>query len=101
MRCFLHRQPQSGLEQNQITIKVITSTLTKWVLCVCHAAILNGRYSLEGLAAGKYRVTLVVNGAVKVSINNTALEPGESTQLNFKLKQERASVTETKGKHWV
>jgi 5-hydroxyisourate hydrolase-like protein (transthyretin family) len=61
----------------------------------------NGRYNLEGLAAGKYRVTLVVNGAVKASINNTRLEPGASTQLNFELKQTRASVTVTKGKHWV
>ena len=61
----------------------------------------NGRYSLEGLAAGNYRVTLVVNGAVKASINNTTLEPGESTQLNFGLKQTRASVTVTKGKHRV
>ena len=60
-----------------------------------------GRYSLEGLAAGHYRVTLVVNGAVKASINNTALEAGESTHLNFELKQSRASVTVTKGKHWV
>jgi hypothetical protein len=46
-------------------------------------------------------VTLVVNGAVKTSINNTALEPGESTQLNFDLKQTRASVTVKKGKHRV
>lgn len=61
----------------------------------------NGRYSLEGLAAGNYRVTLVVNGAVKASINNTTLEPGESTHLNFELKQTRASVTVTKGKHRV
>ena len=63
----------------------------------------NGRYTLEGLAAGHYRVTLVVNGAVKASINNTTLEPGESTQLNFELKQTRASVTVTKGTHriWV
>ena len=61
----------------------------------------NGRYSLEGLAAGNYRVTLVVNGAVKASINNATLEPGDSTQLNFELKQTRASVTVTKGKHWV
>jgi 5-hydroxyisourate hydrolase-like protein (transthyretin family) len=63
----------------------------------------NGRYSFEGLAAGDYRVTLVVNGAVKASINNTTLEPGESTQLNFELKQTRASVAVTKGKHriWV
>ena len=63
----------------------------------------NGRYSLESLAAGNYRVTLVVNGAVKGSINNTTLEPGESTHLNFELKQTRASVTVTKGTHriWV
>jgi hypothetical protein len=63
----------------------------------------NGRYSLEGLAAGKYRVTLVVNGAVKASINNTTLEPGASTRLNFELKQTRTSVTTTKGTHriWV
>jgi len=53
------------------------------------------------LVAGNYRVTLVVNGAVKASINNTTLKPGESTQLNFELKQTRASVTVTKGKHWV
>ena len=63
----------------------------------------DGRYSLEGLAAGDYRVTLVVNGALKASINNATLEPGESTQLNFELKQTRASVTVTKGTHriWV
>jgi hypothetical protein len=63
----------------------------------------NGRYSLGGLAAGRYRVTLVVNGAVKASINNTAVASGESTQLNFDLKQTRASVATTKGTHriWV
>jgi 5-hydroxyisourate hydrolase-like protein (transthyretin family) len=63
----------------------------------------NGRYNLEGLAAGNYRVTLVVNGAVKGSVNNTTLEPGESKRLNFELKQTRASVTVTKGTHriWV
>jgi carboxypeptidase family protein len=60
-----------------------------------------GRYNLDGLAAGNYRVTLVVNGAVKASINNATLEPSESTQLNFELKQTRASVTVTKGKHRV
>ena len=60
-----------------------------------------GRYTLQGLVAGNYRVTLVVNGAVKASINNTTLESGKSTQLNFELKPTRASVTVTKGKHWV
>ena len=38
---------------------------------------------------------------MKASINNTTLKLGESTQLNFELKQTRASVTVTKGKHWV
>jgi hypothetical protein len=61
----------------------------------------NGHYILEGLAAGSYRVTLVVNGAVKTSINNTTLEPGVSTQLNFDLTHRLASVTVEKGKHWV
>jgi len=61
----------------------------------------SGRSSLEGLAAGHYRVTLVVNGVMKASINNTTLGPSESTQLNFELKQTRASVTVTKGRHWV
>jgi len=63
----------------------------------------SGRYDLEGLPAGRYRVTLVVNGAVKASINNTPLKPGESTRLNFDLKQTRASVTVAKGTHrvWV
>src|SRR5438046_3137828 len=57
----------------------------------------NGRYILKGVAAGTYRVTLVLNGALKTSINNTTLEPGEATQLNFDLTQTRASVTLRKG----
>jgi hypothetical protein len=61
----------------------------------------NGRYVLEGIAPGNYRVTLMVNGTVKASINNTTVEPDESTQLNFDLTQRRASVSGKKGKHWV
>jgi hypothetical protein len=60
-----------------------------------------GHYSLEGLPAGDYRVTLVVNGTVKTSISNTTVEASESTELNFNLTQTRASVTMKKGKHWV
>jgi 5-hydroxyisourate hydrolase-like protein (transthyretin family) len=60
-----------------------------------------GRYIFNSLAAGTYRVTLVVNGGVKTSINNTAIEPDESTQLNFDLTQTRASVTVRKGIHRV
>jgi hypothetical protein len=64
----------------------------------------NGRYILEGLPAGNYRITLAVNGAVKTSINNTTIESGEPTQLNFDLASapaSRASVTVKKGRHWV
>jgi 5-hydroxyisourate hydrolase-like protein (transthyretin family) len=61
----------------------------------------NGRYTLKGLAAGTYRVTLVVNGVTKTSINNTTIEPDELTQLNFDLTQTRASVTVRKGIHRV
>src|SRR5215467_12463912 len=60
-----------------------------------------GHYSLEGLPAGDFRVTLVVNGTVKTSINNTTIEASESTELNFDLTQSWASVSVKKGKHWV
>jgi len=61
----------------------------------------NGRYILNGMAPGIYRVTLVVNGALKASINNTMVAPDESTQLNFDLTQTRAFVTVRKGIHRV
>jgi len=64
----------------------------------------SGRYILQGLPAGNYRVTLAVNGAVKTSINNTTIESGAPTQLNFDLAASpasRASATVTKGRHWV
>ena len=61
----------------------------------------NGRYILKNLAAGTYRVTLVVNGAVKTSINNTTVQADQSTQLNFDLTGTRTSVTVKKGKHMV
>ena len=64
----------------------------------------NGRYILQGLRPGNYRITLAVNGAVKTSINNTTIESGEPTQLNFALAASpasRVSVTVEKGRHWV
>jgi len=51
----------------------------------------NGRYVAGGLPAGDYRVTLVVNGAVKTAINNTTIEAGELTRLNFDLAKTSAS----------
>ncbi len=64
----------------------------------------NGRYVSDGLPAGVYRVTLVVNGAVKTSINNTKTKADGPTQLNFDLKPvaaSQASAGEKKGKHMV
>jgi protocatechuate 3,4-dioxygenase beta subunit len=45
-----------------------------------------GRYISHGLQPGVYRVTLLVNGAVKASIINTQTKPNQPTQLNFDLK---------------
>src|SRR4029434_3797381 len=46
-----------------------------------------GHYISQGLKPGVYRVSLVVNGAVRSSIMNTSTKADGSTQLNFDLKQ--------------
>jgi len=64
----------------------------------------NGRYATDRLQPGIYRVTLVVNGAVKTSITNTNVESGERTRLNFDLASNSAGQAPgpaEKGKHWV
>jgi len=64
----------------------------------------SGRYVSDGLAAGVYRVTLVVNGVVKASIMNTQTKADQRTQLNFDLKPtsaSQASAPAKKGKHMV
>ena len=80
----------------------IEATKTGRLLATVKTSV-DGRYSLEGLPAGKYRVTLVVNGTVKASINNTPLQLSEPTHLNFELKPTRTAITVTKGTHriWV
>ena len=64
-----------------------------------------GRYIAQGLpAGGVYRVTMVVNGAVKASITNTKTKPDQTTQLNFDLKPvaaAQASSQQKKGKNMV
>jgi hypothetical protein len=63
-----------------------------------------GRYVSDGLAPGVYRVSLVVNGAVKASITNTQTKADQPTQLNFDLKPvsaSQASAPAKKGKHMV
>jgi hypothetical protein len=62
-----------------------------------------GRYIAQGLQPGVYRVSLVVEGAVKTSIMNTKTKANEATQLNFDLKPTNASEAAAlkKGKHMV
>jgi hypothetical protein len=63
-----------------------------------------GRYISETLPPGTYRVTLVVNGAVKSSIANTKTKADQTTQLNFDLRPVpagQANAAEKKGKHLV
>jgi hypothetical protein len=64
----------------------------------------SGYYISDALPAGTYRVTLIVNGAVKASINNTKTKLGGPTQLNFELKPgstSQASAPAKKAKHMV
>src|SRR5207244_11611346 len=64
----------------------------------------NGHYVSDGLPAGTYRVTLVLNGAVNASINDARVTLGEPTQLNLDLRSTSASQTSAhaeKGRHCV
>ena len=54
-----------------------------------------GRYISQGLQPGVYRVSLVVNGAVKSSIGNTKARADQLTELNFDLKPATAGQTTT------
>jgi hypothetical protein len=63
-----------------------------------------GRYISQGLAPGVYRVSLLVNGAVKASITNTKTKSDQATQLNFDLRPvptAQVAAAEKKGKHMV
>jgi Carboxypeptidase regulatory-like domain len=63
-----------------------------------------GRYVSDGLPVGVYKVTLMVNGAVKASITNTKTKADQTTQLNFDLKPlpvAQANAGQKKGKHMV
>jgi hypothetical protein len=64
----------------------------------------SGHYIFDGLTPGAtYRVTLLINGAIKASINNVLAKSG-SIQLNFDLRTTSLSgnpAATTKGKHYV
>jgi hypothetical protein len=51
-----------------------------------------GHYTSDRLAVGIYKVTLLVNGAVKASILNAYTQSGKPTQLNFELTPKTKSV---------
>jgi len=63
----------------------------------------NGRYATAALPIGTYRISLIVNGTVRSSINNTTTRANKPTELNFQL--QAASVvqktTSAKKKHMV
>jgi len=62
----------------------------------------NGRYSSQRLQPGVYRVSLVVNGAVKASIENAQAKANQPTQLNFDFKPTSQAGNTAKGrKHMV
>jgi hypothetical protein len=64
----------------------------------------NGRYTSSALPVGIYRVTLIVNGAVKASINNAKTRADRPTDLNFELKPASAAQaigSTKKAKHMV
>jgi hypothetical protein len=62
----------------------------------------SGHYISDALPVGAYRVTLIVNGAVKASINNTKTKLGAPTELNFDLKPASTSqASAKKGKNYI
>jgi hypothetical protein len=63
-----------------------------------------GLYVSQGLQPGVYRVSLLVNGAVKASITNAKMKADQTTQLNFDLRPvpaKEVTAAEKKGKHMV
>src|SRR6266404_9954377 len=61
----------------------------------------SGYYISDGLAAGTYKVTLVVNGSVKASILNAKTQLGKPTQLNFDLTAKTVSAQRHIHSVWV
>jgi|SRR6266487_996317 len=65
----------------------------------------NGHYVSDALPVGAYRVTLIVNGAVKGSMDSSKTKSGQPTRLNFDLKSASApqasGAVKKKHKVWV
>ena len=60
----------------------------------------SGHY-VTGLAAGTYKVTLVINGQVKAVILDAKTRLDKPTQLNFDLSEKRASAKKHTRMVWI
>jgi hypothetical protein len=60
-----------------------------------------GHYAYPALETGTYRVTLLVNGAVKAFIRNVKTKVGETETLNFELQKGVKAKPFATGKHYV
>lgn len=63
-----------------------------------------GRYVSQGLQLRVYRITLLVNGAVKASITNVKTKQNQATEVNLDLKRlatVRTATKQKKGKNLV
>ena len=61
----------------------------------------SGHYVTDGLAAGTYKVTLVINGQVKALILDAKTRLDKPTQLNFDLSGKRASAKKHTRMVWI
>jgi hypothetical protein len=61
----------------------------------------NGHYISDILVGGSYRVTVVVDGAIRASIVNAEMQLGKSTKLDFELTTKSASTHKHKRMVWV
>ncbi|PYL18217.1 MAG: hypothetical protein DME30_04045 [Verrucomicrobia bacterium] len=60
-----------------------------------------GHYSYPALESGTYNVTLIVDRAVKASINNVKTKAGETQTLNFDFLKGGTAKPLAKGRHYV
>jgi Carboxypeptidase regulatory-like domain len=93
---------RNGRPINGADIRIEAKTNSSWNKAVKTDA--KGHYTSSGLPAGIYRVTLLVAGSVKASINNATVKSGNPTRLDFALKAPAASNTSKsakEGKHMV
>jgi Carboxypeptidase regulatory-like domain len=61
----------------------------------------NGRYNYPELEAGKYSVSLIVDGVTKASISNVTTKAGETQTLNFEILKGSRATPFAPGKHYV